>query len=117
MAQATMPIEVRKVQTLAAGAHMSQKTKNFITQYQARYHVDVSKNDSPVDAAAQAYDLVSLLAKGVESCDDLAPDSILQALEQITRHEGVLKLYSPPFTRQRHDALNEDDLDVVIISE
>ena len=116
MAQATVPIEVRQVQTLAVGANMSPKTKDFITQYQDRYHVDVSKNDSPVDAAAQAYDLVCLLAKGVESCDDLAPDSIVQALEQIPRHEGVVKLYSPPFTRQRHDALNENDLDVVIIS-
>ena len=112
--QSAAPREVRFVQTLSAAANKSDKKKEFIAHYQKRYHVNLAKDDIPVDPAAHAYDLVWLLAKGVKNSGNPAPESIVRALEQIPRHEGAVKLYSPPFTNQRHDALSEESLGVGI---
>lgn len=110
--QGAAPREVRFVQTLSAAANKSDKKKEFIAHYQKRYHVNLAKDDIPVDPAAHAYDLVWLLAKAVKHSGDPAPESIVRALEQIPRHDGVVKLYSPPFTNQRHDALSEESLGI-----
>lgn len=117
MALNDKPIDVRYVQTLSAAASKGRKKKEFIAHYQNRYHVKVSKHDAMIDPAAQAYDLLCLLFRGVKNSGDPAPDSIVRALEQIPSHEGVLKLYSPPFSKERHDALSEEDLGVAIFNE
>ncbi|KJU84718.1 ABC transporter substrate-binding protein, partial [Candidatus Magnetobacterium bavaricum] len=35
--------------------------------------------------------------------------SIRDALENIKSYNGIIKTYSPPFTKTRHDALNVND--------
>ncbi|HIJ89499.1 MAG: DctP family TRAP transporter solute-binding subunit [Desulfobulbaceae bacterium] len=111
------PMDVRYVQTFSAAVNMSKKKKEFMERYQSRYHATLLKHDAMVDAAAHSYDLICLLATGVKNSENLAPESIVRALERIPRHEGVVKLYSPPFTEQRHEALSEEDLGVTLFKQ
>jgi branched-chain amino acid transport system substrate-binding protein len=58
---------------------------------------------------AHSYDLVHLLARAVEQAGSTDRAKVRDALEQIERHEGLVRLYAPPFTPERHDALNASD--------
>ncbi|MBE9555719.1 MAG: ABC transporter substrate-binding protein [Proteobacteria bacterium] len=58
---------------------------------------------------AHAYDLVHLLARAIESAGTVDRPAIRDALETLGRYEGLVRDYDPPFTAQRHDALNESD--------
>lgn len=65
----------------------------------------------------QAYDLVNILAAAIEQAGAFDRALIKQALETLPYHAGVLKDYSPPFSAQRHDALNVQDFYFAKLSE
>ncbi len=78
--------------------------------YIARYDdtETVKQIRSPV-GTAHAYDLVHILALAITAADSLDRDQVRTALEQVTHYPGLVREYAPPFTPQRHDALNQDD--------
>ena len=59
---------------------------------------------------AHAYDLVHLLAHAIEAAGSVNRDDVRQSLETLERHEGLVRLYQPPFTPEDHDALGPEDL-------
>lgn len=58
---------------------------------------------------AHAYDLVHLLARAIEQAGTLDRPTVRSALERLPRHEGLVRVYDPPFTPDRHDALTPGD--------
>lgn len=76
--------------------------------YREIYAQESDKIDSP-NGVAQAYDLVYLLAAAIENAG--APDrrQIKEALEQLDNYQGVIKNYTPAFTKADHDAMDEAD--------
>ena len=50
-----------------------------------------------------------LVAKAIDKAGSTDGDAIRQALENLGKHEGLIKTYNPPFTPSNHDALNEND--------
>jgi branched-chain amino acid transport system substrate-binding protein len=66
-----------------------------------------------IDAAvgfAHAYDLTHLLARAIALAGTTERTAVRDALERIDRHRGLVKLYDPPFTAERHDALLPEDV-------
>lgn len=66
-----------------------------------------------IDAAvgfAHAYDLTHLLARAIALAGSTERAAIRDALERIDRHRGLVKVYDPPFTPERHDALLPGDV-------
>jgi branched-chain amino acid transport system substrate-binding protein len=66
-----------------------------------------------IDAAvgfAHAYDLTHLLARAIALAGSTERAAIRDALERIVRHRGLVKVYDPPFTPKRHDALMLGDV-------
>ncbi len=63
---------------------------------------------SPV-GTANAYDAMHLLAKAIEKAGSTDGDAIRQALENLGTHEGLIKTYNNPFSKDEHDALGPDD--------
>lgn len=59
---------------------------------------------------AHAYDLVHLLARAIAQAGTTDRHAVRDALEQIDFHAGLIKDYAPPFTTERHDALDASDL-------
>jgi branched-chain amino acid transport system substrate-binding protein len=59
---------------------------------------------------AQAYDLIHLLALAVKQANSLDRTAIRDALEHLGPYAGLLRQYNPPFTVDKHDALDITDL-------
>lgn len=63
---------------------------------------------SPV-GTAHAFDLIHLLAMAIEKAGSTDRSAVRSALEALDRYEGLMRDYDPPFTPERHDALDERD--------
>ncbi|MGI9419315.1 MAG: ABC transporter substrate-binding protein [Geminicoccaceae bacterium] len=63
---------------------------------------------SPV-GTAHAYDLVHLLKRAIEKAGSTDRAKVRDALERLDRYDGLVRVYDPAFTPDRHDALNVSD--------
>lgn len=63
---------------------------------------------SPV-GVAHAYDLVHLLSRAIEQAKSTERAKVRAALESLPSHQGIMRNYTPPFTPDRHDALDARD--------
>jgi branched-chain amino acid transport system substrate-binding protein len=63
---------------------------------------------SPV-GVAHAYDLLDMLSRAIEETKSTDRVKIRAALESLPSHRGLMRNYSPPFTVDRHDALDARD--------
>ncbi len=59
---------------------------------------------------AQAYDLMHILAKAINLAGKPERSAIRDALEKVPEHRGLVRLYQPPFTPTRHEALGPAEL-------
>ncbi len=58
---------------------------------------------------AHAYDLVHLLARAVAKAGSPDRSAVRDALESLDHYAGLVRDYAPPFTAERHDALDRGD--------
>lgn len=58
---------------------------------------------------AHAWDLIQLLALAIEKAGAIDRPSVRNALEHLDVYSGLVRVYRPPFTPDRHDALNRED--------
>lgn len=63
---------------------------------------------SPV-GTAHAYDLIHILRLAIEKTGSIDRVEVRSALETLGSHQGLMRDYNPPFTSERHDALDERD--------
>jgi tripartite ATP-independent transporter DctP family solute receptor len=85
----------------------TKRSKYLIKQYFQMYDVNhMGKIFAPV-GTANAYDLVKILALAIEKAGTIDRQAIRNAMEQIEKYDGVVKYYHPPFTKDRHDALDQ----------
>ncbi|MCF6291374.1 MAG: DctP family TRAP transporter solute-binding subunit [Desulfobacterales bacterium] len=73
------------------------------------YGIDTPGKIVAPAGTAHAYDLVHLLARAIQLADSTDRPAIRDALERIDFYHGLVKDYSPPFTPERHDALDSND--------
>ncbi len=59
---------------------------------------------------AHAYDLMHILAKAINLAGSTERSAIRDAMEKVPEHQGLIKLYQPPFTPARHEALGPAEL-------
>ncbi len=62
------------------------------------------------NGVAQAYDLMHILAKAINLAGKPERSAIRDALEKVPEYQGLIKLYQPPFTATRHEALGPEEL-------
>ena len=86
------------------------KSDTFYRSYCERFGPCDGRNDifSPV-GTAHAYDLAYLLKSAIESAGTIDRTAVRDAMERLQRHEGLVRVYDPPFTPERHDALDASD--------
>jgi branched-chain amino acid transport system substrate-binding protein len=87
-----------------------KKAKAVIAAYQEAFPECRSAKDifAPV-GTAHAYDLVHLLALAMEKAGTIDRAAVRDALECLPEYSGLVRRYDPPFTPDRHDALNARD--------
>ncbi|NQU58632.1 MAG: ABC transporter substrate-binding protein [Rhodospirillales bacterium] len=84
-----------------------ERARQFFEAYQ-RIFPDTKRPEevlSPV-GAAHAYDIIHLLAKAITRVGTVERSPVRDALEKIDTYAGLMKDYTPPFTPERHDALD-----------
>ena len=59
---------------------------------------------------AHAYDLTRILAMAVEEAGSTDRRMVRDALERLGRYEGLIRVYDPPFTSSRHEALSPENV-------
>ncbi len=98
------------VQTYSFFGEQSDTGKRVLAALVKKYDSINGPEDifSPV-GTANAYDAMHLIAKAINQAGSTDGDAIRMALENLGKHEGLLKTYNPPFTADNHDALNEND--------
>lgn len=77
--------------------------------YQQYYDCCFDGEIEAPSGVAQTYDLVHLLAIAIEKAGTTDRTKVKETLENLPSHEGALKFYSPAFTKDRHDALDQND--------
>lgn len=105
---ALQSVELRFLQTFSFHGNPAPKAQELLNRYRQAYS---RKNAAaePNAAAAQAYDLVHLLAKAIQQAGGSERPAVRDALEQLPAHPGLVKHYAQPFTPNRHDALDSRD--------
>ncbi|WP_167730178.1 ABC transporter substrate-binding protein [Terasakiella sp. SH-1] len=89
------------------------KAQHVINAYLQRYRdvKDVRSIFAPV-GTAHAYDLTHLLARAIEKAGSTDRPSIRTALESLPTYHGLVRVYNPPFSDQKHDALDVGDFNL-----
>jgi len=85
-----------------------QRAKPVIDRYVRMYSDAKSARDifAPV-GTAHAYDLVHLLSLAIEKAGSLDRIAIRSSLENLPTYKGLLRDYSPAFSSESHDALDQ----------
>lgn len=87
-----------------------ERAKRVFQRYRVMFPDVKTVQDVPAPpGTAHAYDLVHLLALGVRQSGSLDREAVRDAMEHIKSYKGLMRDYAPPFTSERHDALNADD--------
>jgi branched-chain amino acid transport system substrate-binding protein len=61
---------------------------------------------------AHAYELMQLLKLAIERAGTTEREKVRAALESLDRYDGLMRNYNPPFTPQRHDALDRSSFTI-----
>lgn len=88
----------------------AEKADALYRRYCAAFDGCKSRADilSPV-GTAHAYDLVHILARAIAQAGTIDRPAVQRSLEQLGTYDGLVRVYDPPFTRTRHDALDRND--------
>lgn len=85
------------------------KARHLLAQYGQKYG-PIEPNAIPAKVGlAHAYDLVHLLAIATRMANEFDVAKIRTALENLPFYQGVVKAYSPAFSKEAHDALSALD--------
>ncbi|MEM7247529.1 MAG: TRAP transporter substrate-binding protein DctP [Acidobacteriota bacterium] len=84
----------------------NERAESLVERYSQRYGVVDARGIVAPVGTAHAYDLVHLLARAIRRAGTTERPMVREALERVEQHEGVVKRYAPPFTPDRHDALD-----------
>lgn len=103
-------VDFSVIQTFSFFNARPQALQRFMTA--ARKHGGIERIEdiqSPV-GVAHAYDMTHILAKAIVLAASTDRAAVRDALEKVPRHDGLIQLYAPPFTRERHEALGSPHL-------
>jgi branched-chain amino acid transport system substrate-binding protein len=111
--QGSLPkVDLAFMQTFSfLDAPFPERAQHVLAAYCATFTPCQSPRDVllPI-GTAQAYDLIHLLALAVKQANSLDRTAIRDALEHLGPYAGLLRQYNPPFTVDKHDALDITDL-------
>ena len=87
-----------------------ERADKIIAAYVKRYDDATDANDifAPT-GTAHAYDIIQILALAIEKVKTTNRQGVRDALENLTEYKGLVRNYSPPFSAEKHDALDASD--------
>ena len=103
-------VDVSVIQTFSFFNADKQMLARFMKSAAQTSGIQRIEDISAPVGAAHAYDLMHILAKAIDLAGSTERSAIRDALENVPEHRGLVRLYKPPFTPTRHEALGPDEL-------
>jgi branched-chain amino acid transport system substrate-binding protein len=98
------------VQTYSFFGDLSPVGKKVMAALQAKYpDIKGPADITPAVGVANAYDTVLLIAAAIQKAGKVDPTAIRDGFYAVDQVDGLIKTYNKPFTKERHDALTEND--------
>jgi branched-chain amino acid transport system substrate-binding protein len=98
------------VQTFSFRRQRHAKASTLLQKVMQRLNVGRIAEIESVSGIAHGYDLTWLLALALEQAGRVDRHAIRDEMEKLGRFDGVVRGYQRPFSPEKHDALNEDDI-------
>jgi tripartite ATP-independent transporter DctP family solute receptor len=103
-------IDLRFLQTFVVSDDASKKAKGVMQRYARAYEDSGEEGRNLAFALLQSYDAMQLLFAAVEKAGSFEHAKVIKALETTEIHEGAMKRYVNPFTKEKpHEALAKED--------
>lgn len=100
---------VLTLQTYSFFGELSAKGETVLRSYHSQFGTRrVEEVLAPV-GVAHGYDGVHLLASAIGKAGSTQGSAVRAALERLDKYDGLVKVYAPAFTADRHDALLAGD--------
>ena len=98
------------VQTYSFFGNLSPVGKKVMAALQAKYpDIKGPADITPAVGVANAYDTVLIITAAIQKAGKVDPTAIRNGFYEIYHVDGLIKTYQKPFTKERHDALTEND--------
>ena len=103
-------VDFSVIQTVSFFKFAQPKIAKFLETANRLFGISrIEQIEAPV-GMAHAYDLTHILSKAINLAGSTNRPAIRNALEQVRDYDGLIKLYSRPFTHDRHEALGSEEL-------
>jgi branched-chain amino acid transport system substrate-binding protein len=104
--EALEKVDLAFVQTFDLHHDQGKRSQQLLTVANRLFNMkSFSEVKSPC-GLAHAYDLTRILAMAIEKAGSTDRRKVRDALERLGRYEGLIRVYDPPFTSTRHEALS-----------
>ena len=103
-------VDLTTVQTFSFIDNPSPKARRVLDAAMKKLNVTQPRQITSPVGVAHGYDLVHLLAKAINKAGSTERSAVRDALEMLDVHDGLIKKYKPPFSRERHEALGPEQL-------
>jgi branched-chain amino acid transport system substrate-binding protein len=103
-------IDFSVVQTFSFDRGDPARVASFMATYTRLYGAAVPAQIEAPNGVAQAYDLIHILARGIDLAGTTDRPAVRDALERVRGYRGLVRNYPEPFSPGRHDALTEADV-------
>ncbi len=107
---ALQEVDVSVIQTFSFFTADKQMLARFMKTAEQTGGIKRIQDMRAPNGVAHAYDLMHILAKAINLARSPERSAIHDALEKVSEHRGLIKLYKPPFTPTRHEALGPAEL-------
>lgn len=102
-------VDFSVIQTFNFFQARSEPLQRFLETAAAHGIRRIEDIESPV-GVAHAYDMMHILGLALEIAGSTDRAALRDALERVPSHDGLVRRYAPPFSRDRHEALDADQL-------
>ncbi len=103
-------VDFSVIQTFAFERATSPRAAGVRQALETRFGIPAARHSISVVGTAHAYDLVHILAKAIQKAGSADRAAVRAAMESVESHDGLVRNYAPPFTAERHDALDGRDI-------
>ncbi len=107
---ALQEVDLSVIQTFSFFSADKQMLARFMKTAAATGGIKRIEDIAAPTGVAHGYDLMHILAKAINLARSTERSAIRDALEKVSEHRGLIKLYQPPFTPTRHEALGPAEL-------
>ncbi len=109
-AGALQEVDLSVIQTFSFFSADKQMLARFMKTAEQTSGIKRIEDIAAPVGVAQAYDFMHILAKAINLARSTERSAIRDALEKVPEHRGLIRLYQPPFTPTRHEALGPAEL-------